>query len=165
MANGAIHVCRRLPSRADEETSARVDIEARRPGYPPPSSEAVSSVMRGNRKTGSRPEAGVCVASFTEGASGIARIQPLRTNAGVVRPDLAFPGPKVAVFVDGCFWHSCPLHGNTPGTNRDYWEPKLRGNRERDGSVTEALVAEGWVVVRVWEHDPWPVQPRRWRQP
>ena len=72
----------------------------------------------------------------------------------MVRPDLTFAGAKVAVFVNGCFWHSCPVHGNTPGTNRDYWEPKLRRNRERDRQVTEALTADGWVVVRVWEHEP-----------
>ena len=122
------------------------------PGYPMPSSEAVSNVMRGNRKTGSRPEAGLRRELHARGLR-YRKNPPLRTSVGLVRPDLAFAGPKVAVFVDGCFWHSCPVHGNTPGTNRDYWEPKLRRNCERDRQVTEALMADGWVVVRVWEHE------------
>ena len=123
------------------------------PGYPMPSSEAVSNVMRGNRKTGSRPEASLRRELHARGLR-YRKNPSLRTSVGVVRPDLTFAGPKVAVFVDGCFWHSCPLHGTTPGTNRDYWEPKLRRNRERDRLVTAALTAEGWVVVRVWEHEP-----------
>jgi DNA mismatch endonuclease, patch repair protein len=118
-----------------------------------PSSEAVSNVMRGNRKTGSRPEASLRRELHARGLR-YRKNPSLRTSVGVVRPDLAFPGPKVAVFVDGCFWHSCPTHGNTPSANRDYWEPKLRRNRERDRVVTDALTAEGWVVVRVWEHEP-----------
>ena len=123
------------------------------PGYPMPSSEAVSNVMRGNRKTGSRPEASLRRELHARGLR-YRKNPSLRTSVGVVRPDLTFAGPKVAVFVDGCFWHSCPLHGTTPGTNRDYWEPKLRRNRERDRLVTAALTAEGWTVVRVWEHEP-----------
>lgn len=118
-----------------------------------PSSEAVSNVMRGNRKTGSRPEASLRRELHRRGLR-YRKNPSVRTSAGVVRPDLAFPGPKVAVFVDGCFWHSCPTHGNTPGTNRDYWEPKLRRNRARDRRATEALIAEGWAVLRLWEHEP-----------
>jgi len=123
------------------------------PEYPVPSSEAVSNIMRRNRKTGSRPEASLRRELHRRGLR-YRKNPPLRTDAGIVRPDLAFVGPKVAVFVDGCFWHSCPTHGNTPGTNRGYWEPKLRRNRERDREATAALIAEGWVVVRVWEHEP-----------
>jgi len=117
------------------------------------SSEAVSKVMRGNRKTGSRPEASLRRELHGRGLR-YRKNPAVRTSVGLVRPDLVFSGPKVAVFVDGCFWHSCPAHGTTPGTNRGYWEPKLRRNRERDRLVTDALTAEGWVVVRVWEHEP-----------
>ena len=77
----------------------------------------------------------------------------IRTSVGIVRPDLTFPGQKVAVFVDGCFWHSRPLHGSVPGTNRDYRESKLNRNRDRDHIVTTALAADGWTVIRVWEHE------------
>lgn len=67
--------------------------------------------------------------------------------------DILFPGPKVAVFVDGCFWHCCPLHGTTPESNRDYWLPKLEENRRRDKLQNEVLWQAGWAVIRVWEHD------------
>jgi DNA mismatch endonuclease, patch repair protein len=60
------------------------------------------------------------------------------------------------VFVDGCFWHGCPNHGNTPKANMDYWAPKLARNQERDRCVTAALRAANWTVVRVWEHEPVP---------
>ena len=109
--------------------------------------------MRGNRKTDSRPEANLRRALHARGLR-YRKNPSVPTSIGCVRPDLVFAGPKVAVFVDGCFWHSCPTHSNTPSTNRDYWEPKLRRNRERDRLVTDALTAEGWTVIRVWEHEP-----------
>jgi DNA mismatch endonuclease, patch repair protein len=67
--------------------------------------------------------------------------------------DIVFPGPRVAVFVDGCFWHSCPRHATTPKTNQDYWISKLAENRERDKRQTALLRRSGWRVIRVWEHD------------
>jgi DNA mismatch endonuclease (patch repair protein) len=66
--------------------------------------------------------------------------------------DIVFPGPRVAVFVDGCFWHSCPKHATFPKTNQGYWLPKLAENRERDRRQTTRLRAAGWTVLRVWEH-------------
>lgn len=70
-----------------------------------------------------------------------------------VSVDILFPGPKVAVFVDGCFWHNCPRHGTTPKTNREYWLPKLEENRRRDERQNDTLRQAGWHVIRVWEHD------------
>ncbi len=70
-----------------------------------------------------------------------------------VSVDILFPGPKVAVFVDGCFWHSCPEHGTTPKSNQEYWLPKLEENRQRDERQNAALRRAGWKVIRVWEHD------------
>lgn len=70
------------------------------------------------------------------------------------RPDIAFTRQKVAVFVDGCFWHSCPEHGRTPQVNSSYWGPKLARNAERDRLDDEALRAAGWQVTRIWEHVP-----------
>jgi DNA mismatch endonuclease, patch repair protein len=70
------------------------------------------------------------------------------------RPDVVFTRAKVAVFVDGCFWHSCPDHGTSPTRNADYWGPKLARNAERDREQTAALKAAGWTVVRIWEHVP-----------
>lgn len=69
------------------------------------------------------------------------------------RPDFVFPGLKVAVFVDGCFWHSCPRHSNLPMNNRSFWERKLLINKRRDRLVNRRLRAEGWLVLRIWEHD------------
>jgi DNA mismatch endonuclease (patch repair protein) len=77
-----------------------------------------------------------------------------------VTVDLVFADPKVAVFVDGCFWHGCPKHATYPKSNRDYWLPKLEENKERDKRQTACLLRAGWRVVRVWEHDCLPPAPR-----
>lgn len=73
-------------------------------------------------------------------------------NSANARPDIVFTRAKVAVFVDGCFWHSCPKHGSTPKSNADYWGPKLARNRARDLADNQALEAAGWRVLRIWEH-------------
>ncbi|WP_238015564.1 very short patch repair endonuclease [Dactylosporangium sp. AC04546] len=69
------------------------------------------------------------------------------------RPDLAFTRAKVAVFVDGCFWHCCPEHGTIPRNNRDWWRAKLDRNVARDRAKDVALADLGWVVLHVWEHE------------
>lgn len=69
------------------------------------------------------------------------------------RADIVFPREKVAVYVDGCFWHSCPDHGTMPKANADFWEPKLARNKERDREINAALQEKGWAVERVWEHE------------
>ena len=69
------------------------------------------------------------------------------------KPDFVFLPEKIAVFVDGCFWHGCPEHGRQPASNQDYWLKKLRRNRQRDANVKKTLRAAGWIVVRFWEHD------------
>lgn len=68
-------------------------------------------------------------------------------------PDLVFPSARVVVFVDGCFWHGCPKHYQLPDTRQEFWRAKLLENQRRDRKVTELLEAEGWRVVRIWEHD------------
>lgn len=70
-----------------------------------------------------------------------------------VEVDIVFPGPKVGIFVDGCFWHGCPEHATLPKSNADYWLPKLAENTERDRRQTDRLRAAGWTVIRVWEHE------------
>lgn len=67
--------------------------------------------------------------------------------------DIAFPGSRVAVFVNGCFWHSCPTHGTRPRANSRWWEEKLESNSERDTDTDKRLSEAGWVSIRVWEHD------------
>ena len=69
------------------------------------------------------------------------------------RPDIVFPGPQIAVFVDGCFWHGCPEHGVQPLTNSEFWKRKIAQNMARDNLIDVKLAAIGWRVVRVWEHD------------
>lgn len=70
-----------------------------------------------------------------------------------VRPDIVFVGAGVAVFVDGCFWHSCPHHGSTPKANGRWWREKLAANVDRDRRHDASLHDTGWSVVRVWEHE------------
>ena len=68
--------------------------------------------------------------------------------------DIVFPRERIAVFVDGCFWHGCVDHGRQPGTNSDYWRAKIGRNVRRDRRNDEALAEAGWLVVRAWEHEP-----------
>lgn len=68
------------------------------------------------------------------------------------RADLVFGPAKIAVFVDGCFWHGCPQHGTQPRRNAQWWAEKLRRNRERDADTDRELTAAGWIPIRVWEH-------------
>ncbi|GAA2788773.1 very short patch repair endonuclease [Kitasatospora paracochleata] len=67
--------------------------------------------------------------------------------------DILFRGPRVAVFLDGCFWHGCPEHATSPKANSDWWRTKLDRNVARDLETTEHLTAEGWTVLRFWEHE------------
>lgn len=69
------------------------------------------------------------------------------------KPDLVFVGARLAVFVDGCFWHGCPVHGTSPKSNQSYWTPKIARNRERDAIVSATLQSTGWTVLRFWEHE------------
>ncbi|MEU2061723.1 very short patch repair endonuclease [Streptomyces sp. NPDC013455] len=67
--------------------------------------------------------------------------------------DVLFGPAKVAVFVDGCFWHGCPQHATWPKNNADFWRTKIEGNRRRDMDTDERLASAGWLAVRVWEHE------------
>lgn len=77
-----------------------------------------------------------------------------RPEAGVRRAaDVVFRPSKVAVFVDGCFWHCCPVHGTMPRANGEWWAAKLAANQARDAGTTAKLTELGWEVIRVWEHE------------
>ena len=67
-------------------------------------------------------------------------------------PDFTFPEKRIAVFVDGCFWHGCPRHSNLPVNNRVFWSKKMAANKARDRLVNRTLRKQGWRVVRIWEH-------------
>ena len=79
-------------------------------------------------------------------------IAPLPLHQAV-RPDFVFRAARLAVFVDGCFWHACPRHSNLPVNNRAFWRKKLAVNRNRDRLVNRTLRRLGWRVVRIWEHE------------
>jgi len=79
---------------------------------------------------------------------------PIRpTGQRLIRPDVVFPSRRIAVYLDGCFWHGCPDHGTKAATNHQYWAEKIATNRARDARLTNALEADGWTVLRFWEHD------------
>jgi DNA mismatch endonuclease (patch repair protein) len=69
------------------------------------------------------------------------------------KPDFVFNKQKLAIFVDGCFWHQCPFHATLPRHNQEFWLKKLTANVERDREVTEHLQQRGWNVMRIWEHE------------
>lgn len=115
------------------------------------SSEAARKSMQGNRGRDTAAELAVRRLVHAQGLRYRVNARPepdLRRTA-----DLLFTRARVAVFVDGCYWHGCPEHFKMPGTNRDYWQGKIGRNRLRDAETTELLEARGWLVLRFWEHE------------
>ncbi|WP_241153785.1 very short patch repair endonuclease [Nocardioides pantholopis] len=108
---------------------------------------------RANRRTDTKPELALRSELHRR---GFRFRKDLRLDLGTInpRPDIVFTRAKVAVFVDGCFWHCCPDHGRPPTQNTGYWGPKLARNVERDRLYDSALREAGWSLVRVWEHVP-----------
>jgi DNA mismatch endonuclease (patch repair protein) len=92
--------------------------------------------MRANRRRDTTPELALRSALHRTGARYRVDYPVRLPNSRPIRPDIVFTARRVAVFVDGCFWHGCPIHGTTPATNRDYWQSKLTTNRERDLRTT-----------------------------
>jgi len=119
--------------------------------YPEPRDGAATKIGKANRRTDTKPEIRIRSALHRRGHR-FRKDHLLRIGTVRVRPDVVFTRWKVAVFVDGCFWHGCPEHQHLPRSNRDYWVPKLAANVERDRRVDAALASAGWVVVRIWEH-------------
>ena len=116
-------------------------------------------IMQANRGRDTSPELALRRLLHAAGLRYRIHSQPLR---GVRRrADVVFGPARVAVFVDGCFWHGCPEHGTLPKTNSDYWVPKLERNVERDRETDGLLRAAGWVSIRVWEHEDPQVASRR----
>jgi DNA mismatch endonuclease (patch repair protein) len=108
--------------------------------------------MRANRRTDTKPELALRRELHRQGLR-YRKDYRLDLEGARVRPDIAFTARRVAVFVDGCFWHVCPEHGTKPANNTWYWGPKLARNVERDRAADAALVEAGWRVVRIWEHE------------
>jgi len=119
--------------------------------FPAPSSEGVRNRMQRQARQDTRPELQLRRLLHAHG---------FRYRVGLRVPDIprrtidiAFTSVKVAVFVDGCFWHGCPEHGSHRGANAQAWNDKILKNRERDALTTNHLTQLGWTVIRVWEHD------------
>ena len=118
------------------------------PATPQASSLAVRHSMQGNRSRDTKPEIAVRTYLRERGLTGY-RLQWKKAPG---RPDVAFPGRRVAIFVHGCFWHRCPYcHPSSPSTNVEFWQAKFERNQARDARDAQALVQDGWTVVVVWE--------------
>ncbi|MEU1972863.1 very short patch repair endonuclease [Microbacterium sp. NPDC019599] len=115
------------------------------------SSENVRRAMLGNRRRDTTPELRVRRLVHAAGLRYRVDVRPVSTVP--TRADIVFSKRRIAIFIDGCFWHSCPEHGVAPKTNVAYWRPKLERNRTRDRTVTTALQSHGWMVLRFWEHE------------
>ena len=113
-------------------------------------SKAVSGVMRSMPEQSTGPEMAVRRLLHQKGLRY--KVQYPVPGAPRRSIDIAFPGKKVAVFIDGCFWHGCTEHRNIPTHNRDWWQNKIDQNRLRDRDTDEKLRDAGWQVFRFWEH-------------
>lgn len=105
-----------------------------------------SIIMSKIRSTNTKPEVALRKALWARGAR-------FRLHYGKERVDIAIPSKKIAIFVDGCFWHGCPIHSHTPKSNRAYWVPKLKKNILRANNKDKRLFAMGWKVTHIWEHE------------
>ncbi|REE99880.1 very short patch repair endonuclease [Thermomonospora umbrina] len=115
------------------------------------SSEGVRKSMRANKGRDTKPELALRRAVHALGLRYRVSFRPLRSVRRTA--DLAFTRARVAVFLDGCFWHGCPEHHTKARTNADYWAEKVEVNRRRDTETDRLLAEADWLVIRVWEHE------------
>lgn len=108
--------------------------------------------MRGNRRRDTRPELAVRRLVHAAGLRYRVDFPPLPDRPRL-RADLVFSRVRVAVFIDGCYWHGCPEHYRPASRNAAFWSRKIAANRERDTRTNETLEAAGWTVLRFWEHE------------
>lgn len=118
---------------------------------PPPSSDGASRRLGQHKSRDTTPELAVRRALFASGLRYRVHYPvPGRTRGSI---DIAFPALRVAVFVDGCFWHGCEDHARPSKSNSNWWASKISANRERDASTSSLLEELGWTVIRCWEHE------------
>jgi DNA mismatch endonuclease (patch repair protein) len=106
--------------------------------------------MQGNRSRDTQPELAVRRLLHGAGLRYRVAIRPVPTLRRTA--DIVFTKQKIAVFIDGCFWHACPQHYVLPRTNVEYWSPKIQRNLNRDANTNQQLRAAGWIVARYWSH-------------
>jgi DNA mismatch endonuclease, patch repair protein len=121
------------------------------PYQPWASTPAVRAVMQGNRSRDTKPEMALRSALHARGLRYRVGARPVPD--AVYTADVVFRSARIAVFVDGCFWHGCKEHGRKIVTNTDYWAAKIMRNQQRDAMVDNMLRDAGWLSVRVWEHE------------
>ncbi|MDI2035942.1 hypothetical protein PJL15_03076 [Paenarthrobacter nitroguajacolicus] len=107
--------------------------------------------MQGNRSRDTKPELAVRHLLHAKGLRYRVNFRPLPSLRRTA--DVVFTRARVAVFIDGCFWHGCPAHYRPPGSNVTYWSAKVSRNRKRDCETTELLATAGWTVLRFWTHE------------
>jgi DNA mismatch endonuclease (patch repair protein) len=115
------------------------------------SSEAARRTMQGSRGRDTKAELAVRRLVHARGLRYRVNARPERDFRRTA--DLLFTRARVAVFIDGCYWHGCPEHFSMPATNLEYWEGKIGRNRRRDIETTAVLEERGWMVLRFWEHE------------
>ena len=118
---------------------------------PLPSSSNASHRMAQVRQTGTDAELALRREMYRNGLRYRVDYEVLKKPRRVA--DVAFPGRKIAVFVDGCFWHGCPEHATWPKRNADFWRQKIEANRRRDAETNARLQANGWTALRFWSHE------------
>src|SRR5438874_1157407 len=130
--------------------SAR-SLDKRSRERPSASSDLIRDRMRRQGRRDTKPELSLRRAVWKRGLRYRVDVSPIRGARR--RADLVFTRAKVAVYVDGCFWHSCPLHATTPKANRVWWVEKLKSNVARDRDTDRRLSDAGWIALRIWEHE------------
>jgi DNA mismatch endonuclease, patch repair protein len=123
-------------------------IRARAPAA---SSPQVRRVMQANWGGNTKPEQVIRSTLHSLGLRFRKHLRPIPTVR--CEADVVFPSSRVCIFVDGCFWHGCPLHYQNPKANTAWWDEKIKANIERDHRNSEVLARAGWRVIRLWEHD------------
>ena len=117
---------------------------------PKPATPAVSRRMSGVPSRDTTPELALRRALWNRGLRGYRLHWPIEGTRRSI--DIAWPGRRVALFVDGCYWHGCPVHCQITESNREWWIEKIDANSRRDADTTARLQAGGWSVLRIWEH-------------
>jgi DNA mismatch endonuclease, patch repair protein len=120
-------------------------------GRPPASSQDALRRMQATRRRDTAPE--IAVRRLLHARGLRYRVDREVLAKGRRRADIVFATAKVAVFIDGCFWHSCPVHRTRARANAKWWSAKLADNRRRDSDTNRRLLAAGWRVLRIWEHE------------
>lgn len=122
-----------------------------RTGLPEPSSEEARRRMENQSWRDTGPE--LKIRSMLHRMGFRYRVDHCPIKGVRRKADIAFLGPRVAVFVDGCFWHGCPVHGTWPKSNAEFWRNKIETNKMRDADTSQRLEKAGWKVLRIWEHE------------